>query len=91
MVLAADMIKTRWLLRGFMAQHRIKNKELADVMGKHPVTIARLKSGDEIPPVGGSTLDDLCDALTRLLRSRGEEKIVKLVDLIEFYENNEPA
>lgn len=88
MVLAvSSMIKTRWKLRAFMAQHKIKNTELAVVMKKHPTTIARLKATDKMPMLDGDTLDQLCDALTKLLQAKeGSHTVVKLFDLIEFYE-----
>lgn len=90
MAVATDlMLKTRWVLRAFMAQNKIKNTELAKAMGKHPTSIARFKASDEIPPIGGDALDALCIGLTKVFRSRGEERIVKLTDLIEFYEDED--
>ena len=62
-MLATDlMLRSRWVLRAFMAQHKIKNVELAETMGRHVTTIARIKAEDEIPNIGGEALDDICHA-----------------------------
>jgi DNA-binding Xre family transcriptional regulator len=90
MLVATDlMLRSRWVLRAFMAQHKIKNVELAEAIGRHVTTIARMKAEDSIPTVGGEALDEICHGLTKVLRGRGEEAVVRLTDLIEFYDSGD--
>ncbi len=49
-----------------MAERKITNKALAEVMGRNPVSIAKLKSVDELPGIGGDTLAKLCEAIATL-------------------------
>lgn len=77
--------KVRWKLRAVMAERKITNKALAEVMGRNPVTIAKLKSVDELPGIGGDTLAKLCEAIATL-----SSRPCVLSDLIEYIpdENN---
>ena len=58
------------------------NRELAEVMGRHEGSISRLKKWDKMPELGGDDLDDLCNALTQILKSKGIEKTVYPSDLL---------
>lgn len=58
--------KVRWKLRVVMAERRITNKALADVVGMNPVSISKLKNTDDLPQIGGDTLAKLCDGITSL-------------------------
>ena len=46
-----------------MARQRITNKQLAELMGVHPNAISRLKNQDNLPQIGGDTLNALCKHL----------------------------
>lgn len=58
--------KIRWKLRVVMAERKITNKALAEFMGRNPVSIAKLKSVDELPEIGGDTLAKLCEGIASL-------------------------
>ena len=58
--------KVRWKLRVVMAERKITNKALAELMGRNPVSIAKLKSVDEMPGIGGETLAKLCEGIAML-------------------------
>lgn len=58
--------KVRWKLRVVMAERKITNKALAEFMGRNPVSIAKLKSVDELPEIGGDTLAKLCEGIAAL-------------------------
>ncbi|MEP0915435.1 helix-turn-helix transcriptional regulator [Leptolyngbya sp. FACHB-17] len=57
------MGKIRWRLRVVMADRKITNQALSQVVGMHPVSISKLKNADDMPAIGGETLAKLCDAL----------------------------
>jgi putative transcriptional regulator len=58
--------KVRWKLRLVMADRKITNKALAEVVAMNPVSISKLKNADNLPEIGGDTLAKLCDAITYL-------------------------
>lgn len=58
--------RIRWKLRVIMADRRIANKALAEVVGMNPVSISKLKNTDELPEIGGETLAKLCDGIAKL-------------------------
>lgn len=54
----------KWRLNVLMAERRLKNKDLTEVTGMHPVTISKLKNSQEVPErLERSTLEKLCAAL----------------------------
>jgi putative transcriptional regulator len=54
----------KWRLNVLMAERRLKNKDLTEVTGMHPVTISKLKNSQEVPErLERSTLEKLCTAL----------------------------
>nr|WP_277875287.1 helix-turn-helix transcriptional regulator [Alkalinema sp. FACHB-956] len=53
----------RWRLREIMARERMTNKRLSDLMNVHPNTISNLKKQDNMPHLGGDTLNALCKYL----------------------------
>lgn len=57
------MGKIRWRLRVVMADRKMTNKTLAQIMNMNPVSISKLKNADDMPAIGGETLAKLCDAL----------------------------
>jgi putative transcriptional regulator len=58
--------RIRWKLRVIMAERKITNKALAEVVGMNPVSISKLKNTDELPEIGGDTLAKLCDGIAKL-------------------------
>jgi putative transcriptional regulator len=50
-------------MREIMARQRMTNKRLAELMGVHPNAVSRLKNQDNLPQIGGETLDALCHFL----------------------------
>lgn len=46
-----------------MARQRMTNKRLADLMDVHPNAISRIKNQDNLPQIGGDTLNALCKFL----------------------------
>lgn len=74
----------RWKLRELMSRHKIKNGDLADLMGKHVTSISRLKSPDFMPQMNGKEFDKLCDCLTIALKNIGVDHVVTHDDLLEY-------
>lgn len=66
-----------WNLRKVMDERRIKGKELAEKVGKHPNTIYRMRDATEMPSVDGKLLNDLCNALD-----------CTLTDLVQYIPDN---
>ncbi|MBD3880656.1 helix-turn-helix domain-containing protein [Phormidium tenue FACHB-886] len=46
-----------------MARQRTTNKRLAELMSVHPNAISALKNQDNMPRIGGDTLNSLCKHL----------------------------
>ncbi len=82
LVATRPMIKTTWVLREVMARYKVKNKELAVALDRSETSISRIKTVDEMPELNGSELDNLCNALTKLLKSRGIDKTIYPSDLL---------
>jgi putative transcriptional regulator len=55
--------KIRWRLRVVMADRKMTNQALAQIVEMNPVSISKLKNADDFPKIGGETLAKLCDAL----------------------------
>lgn len=54
----------KWRLNVLMAERYLKNKDLTEATGMHPVTISKLKNSQEMPDrLERSTLEKLCAAL----------------------------
>ena len=53
----------RWRLNILMAERRLTNKELGDRIGKHEVSVSRMRARDDMPRLDGTELDVLCNAL----------------------------
>lgn len=53
----------RWRLNILMAERRLTNKELGDRIGKHEVSVSRMRARDDMPRLDGAELDVLCGAL----------------------------
>lgn len=58
--------KVYWKLRAVLADRKITNKALAEELGMNPVSISKLKSNDLLPEIGGETLANLCQAISKL-------------------------
>lgn len=71
--------KVRWKLRVVMAERKITNKALAEVLGMNPVSISKLKNTDELPEIGGEALAKICDGITQL-----SSIPCTLFDLVEY-------
>jgi len=59
-----EMVPTliRWKLRQVMADRRMTNKRLAEILGVTPTSVSRLR-GDKMPRLSDETLTNLCHAL----------------------------
>lgn len=79
-----DLHMHRWKLRELMSRHKIKNRDLAVLMGKHVTSISRLKSADLMPRMNGEEFDELCDCLTLALKDIGVDRVVTHSDLLEY-------
>lgn len=77
----------KWRLRTLMADYKISNVELADELGKHRVTVAKMKSEDKMPRMDGDDLDALCKALTKLARQKDPTATIGPWDLYEYTSN----
>ncbi|MGA7953303.1 MAG: helix-turn-helix transcriptional regulator [Gloeobacterales cyanobacterium] len=56
-------ILIKWRLNELMARKRMTNAKLAALINKHPKSVSRLRSTDEMPRTDGKELDNLCKAL----------------------------
>ncbi len=65
-LLRSEVGKVSWLLRETMARRKITNKALAEKLGKHPVSIARLKAQDTLPEIGSAAIEEIRVAITDL-------------------------
>ena len=76
--------KVRWLLRETMARRKVTNKALAEKLGKHPVSIARLKAQDTLPEIGNATIEEIRAAIDDLSREGfGACTLAELIQLDE--------
>jgi putative transcriptional regulator len=54
----------KWRLNVLMAERHMKNKDLTEATGMHPVTISKLKNSQDVPErLERTTLEKLCAAL----------------------------
>lgn len=65
----------RWRLNVLMAERRMTNKELGDRIGKHEVSVSRMRARDDMPRMDGEELDALCSALNC--------KVCELIERVE--------
>ncbi|MBW4469243.1 MAG: helix-turn-helix transcriptional regulator [Stenomitos rutilans HA7619-LM2] len=65
-----EVSRVSWLLRQVMAHRKITNKALAERLGKHPTTIARLKAQDTLPEIGNAAIEEIRVAITELSKDR---------------------
>jgi putative transcriptional regulator len=49
-----------------MADRKVTNKALAEVLGMNPVSISKLRTTDDMPEIGGEALAKLCDGIAQL-------------------------
>ncbi|MEQ9669087.1 helix-turn-helix domain-containing protein [Coleofasciculus sp. G2-EDA-02] len=57
-------MSVKWRLNVLMAERYLKNKDLTEATGMHPVTISKLKNSQEMPErLERATLEKLCAAL----------------------------
>jgi len=52
-----------WKLAVVMAERNISNKDLAEIIGKHPNSVSRLKRHRRLPRIDEDILNSLCKAL----------------------------
>ena len=83
MVILLEKSMLRWRLREIMARSRITNRELAQRLNRHETSISRMKTPDTMPKMDGDELNNLCNALTAILRERGLNTVITHVDLME--------
>lgn len=65
-LLRSEVGGVSWLLRETMARRKITNKALAAKLGKHPVTVARLKAQDTLPEIGNTAIEEIRVAINDL-------------------------
>jgi putative transcriptional regulator len=57
-------MSVKWRLNVLMAERYLKNKDLTEATGMHPVTISKLKNSQKMPErLERATLEKLCAAL----------------------------
>ncbi|MBE7384421.1 MAG: XRE family transcriptional regulator [Leptolyngbya sp. SIO1E4] len=81
----------RWRLNEVMARLRITNQELGEAMGRHEVSISRMRSTDSMPRLDGEALNLLCNALTAISRDRGVIGMIGPNDLFEYVPDDDLA
>ena len=67
-----------------MARRKVTNRALAEKLGKHPVTVARLKAQDVLPEIGGSSIERIRAAITDL--TQDDFGVCTMSELIKFTE-----
>lgn len=65
----------RWRLNILMAERRLTNKELGGRIGKHEVSVSRMRARDDMPRLDGGELEALCNALNC--------KVCELIERVE--------
>jgi putative transcriptional regulator len=85
-LMRSEVSKVSWLLRQVMAHRRITNKALAERLGKHPTTIARLKAQDALPEIGGAAIEEIRAAITEL--SQENFGVCSLSELLRLDEDS---
>lgn len=83
-LLRSEVSKVSWLLRQTMAHRKITNKALAERIGKHPTTIARLKAQDTLPEIGNDAIEEIRVAITDL--SKDQFGVCSLSELLHLDE-----
>lgn len=83
-MLTLEKLMLRWKLREVMARGKLTNRELAQAMGVHETSISRMKTSDTMPRIDGDTLNNLCNALTKLFREKGIDLIISPTELFDF-------
>jgi len=78
--------KVRWKLRAVMADRKITNKALAELLGMNPVSISKLRTTDDMPEIGGEAIARICDGIAQLSGKR-----CTLFDLTEHSTNDQPG
>ena len=81
----SEVGKVHWRLRQTMAHRKVTNKALAERLGKHPTTIARLKAVDILPEIGGETIEQIRIAISDL--SQENFGVCSLSELVQLEEN----
>ncbi|MBD2560252.1 MAG: helix-turn-helix transcriptional regulator [Nostoc sp.] len=78
----------RWKLNEVMARKRVRNKDLAEVLGITENSVYRLRKVDEMPRLTPERLNGICRALNcqpgELLEyapDGGDDKVVSIVDV----------
>ncbi|MDZ7952435.1 helix-turn-helix transcriptional regulator [Nostoc sp. DedQUE09] len=79
----------RWKLNEVMARKRVKNKDLAKLLGITENSIYRLRKVDEMPRLAPERLNGICKALNcqpgellEYVSDEGEENVVSQVDIV---------
>lgn len=70
LLMQSEVSRVSWLLRQVMAHRKITNKALAERLGKHPTTIARLKAQDALPEIGSAAIEEIRVAITELSKEK---------------------
>jgi putative transcriptional regulator len=80
-----EVSKVSWLLRQVMAHRKVTNKALAEKLGKHPTTIARLKAQDTLPEIGNDAIEEIRVAITEL--SKEKFGVCTLSEIVQLEED----
>lgn len=81
----APMASIRWKLRAVMADRKISNSALGQAVGKHAITISRLRQRDTLPAIGGDEIEVMRVEINKL--SSDELPECKLSDLVEVIDD----
>jgi len=85
MVMLVEKSMLRWRMREIMARGRITNRELAQRLHRHETSISRMKNAVTMPKMDGEELNDLCNALTQLLREKGQDLTITHENIMEHF------
>nr|AAB68806.1 ORF2 [Pyropia pulchra] len=81
---AEDGIQVLWKLQDVMYKFEINNKDLANLLGKTPSAIVKLKRQRIMPRVNSEYLSSLLSALNRLREERLSSDRINQYDIQKF-------
>ena len=82
----APMASIRWKLRAVMADRKISNSALGQAVGKHAITISRLRQRDTLPAIGNDEIELMRIEINKLSPSTFSQ--CRLSDLVEVVEDD---
>ena len=76
-------VTIRWKLNEIMARYRITGVDLAKELGIRVESVSNLRNSETIPRIGGERIQDLCQALSKLSKTK-----IRFSDLYEEIEHS---